>query len=79
MTAGELITFLQKVDPDLPVITEGCDCDGSVGSVYIYTLKRKEKDERSVYLCRDQNPRIPARCGSCGTPLENYDSYIKIG
>lgn len=28
MTVGELISELSKHDPNLPVVTEGCDCVG---------------------------------------------------
>jgi len=33
MTVEELIEELKKLDPKLPVITEGCDCDGNVQKV----------------------------------------------
>jgi hypothetical protein len=35
MRVKELIAELQKFDGDLEVITEGCDCDGDVGSVQL--------------------------------------------
>ena len=36
MTAREVLAALSKLDEsqlDLPVATEGCDCDGNVGEV----------------------------------------------
>ena len=37
MTVKELIEKLQAVPQDLEVFTEGCDCDGDVGSVAVET------------------------------------------
>jgi hypothetical protein len=44
MTVQELIAALQGYDPSLPIVTEGCDCCGSVGVV--------EQHGGDVYLCR---------------------------
>lgn len=38
MTVKELIEALQQLPPDLPVLAEGCDCDGVVGSVTTLSL-----------------------------------------
>ena len=54
MTVKELTALLQKVDPDLPVMTEGCDCTGGVGGVYIYVFKREKGDEKHAYLSRKE-------------------------
>lgn len=35
MTVGELIEALKKVDPNLPVWHEGCDCHGAARSVEV--------------------------------------------
>jgi hypothetical protein len=36
MTVGELMEALKQLPPDLPVIHEGCDCDGYAKSVESY-------------------------------------------
>jgi hypothetical protein len=50
MTVKELITELQKHPADLEVITEGCDCNGHVQSVWLET---EVTEEPYVYLRRD--------------------------
>ena len=35
LTVGQLIEQLSKIDPDLPVQTQGCDCDGDATGVSI--------------------------------------------
>lgn len=35
MTVKQLIEELKKLDPDLEVQTEGCDCDSSVDMVVV--------------------------------------------
>lgn len=35
MTVLELMKALSKYDVNMPVYTEGCDCDGEAGSVYV--------------------------------------------
>ena len=35
LSVAELIEELRKLPPDLPVLTEGCDCDGTAGSVWL--------------------------------------------
>ena len=70
MTVRELIVLLQKVDPSLSVITQGCDCNGEVGSIYVYVFKGKAGEEKDVYLCRGQEPRDP--------PIEGLEQYVKV-
>lgn len=35
MTVAELVSVLIELDPDLPVRTQGCDCDGEAASVEV--------------------------------------------
>lgn len=35
MTVAELIAALQQLPLDLPVQSEGCDCDGAVGAAVV--------------------------------------------
>lgn len=56
MTVKELIEILQEFPPDMPVLTEGCDCYGDAYSVDIikdgdcsYVLiERKEERQLSI-------------------------------
>lgn len=52
-TVSELIAELQKLPPDLPVITEGCDCNGPAGSVWL--------QYGTAYIRRETADRITAR------------------
>ena len=51
MTVGQLMEALSMYDPNLPVRTEGCDCDGDVNSVVLYYTDPTTKDN-CVYLRR---------------------------
>lgn len=48
MRVGTLIEELKKLDPNLPVSMEGCDCDGWLGGVTVQSYR----DESNVYLTR---------------------------
>jgi hypothetical protein len=54
LTAGELIEELKKLDPNLVVCTEGCDCDGQVGSVAL--------QDGNAYLARTKWCQCDALC-----------------
>jgi hypothetical protein len=41
MTVGELIEKLQSIDADLPIVTEGCDCDGEANSIEVKEFYRE--------------------------------------
>jgi hypothetical protein len=49
MTVRELIEALQKMEPTLPVRSEGCDCSGPVAAVEMDDLDRG----RYVFLRRE--------------------------
>lgn len=51
MTVAQLIKELEKMPPDLPVVSEGCDCDGDVMSL---VMKEDYNHEPYVLLSRDQ-------------------------
>ncbi len=48
MTVQELIEELKKAPPDAEVYTEGCDCNGDVGSVRIEADRKEILLERSA-------------------------------
>jgi hypothetical protein len=50
MTVLELIEALRQCDPDVEVLTEGCDCEGDVGAVV--EQQEQEGTRRWVMLRR---------------------------
>jgi len=53
MTVEQVIEELKKLDPKLPVVTEGCDCDGNVKSVSVQDYNFRGID-KVAYLGRDR-------------------------
>lgn len=47
LTVRELIEALKDVDPDMPIETQGCDCDGHSCGVVI--------EKKRVYITRDND------------------------
>lgn len=53
MTVGELIEELREFDPELPVLTEGCDCDGAAASVICHPAWSADSTDY-VYIRREE-------------------------
>ena len=37
LTVADLISLLQKQDPEMAVVVEGCDCEGDASGVEVHT------------------------------------------
>lgn len=49
MKVKELIKLLEAEDQEAVIITEGCDCEGDVGSI------ESRVDKNEVVLCREED------------------------
>ena len=68
-TVGELIKELQKFDPYLPVLTEGCDCSGNVVGTEFF--ESEDGDPPYLLIRRDDW----ATRGGTGCPVTVSDEY----
>ena len=54
MKVKELIEKLQCMDPELPVVSEGCDCDGEVVDAQLIPAYGLRDGKTVVYLARGE-------------------------
>ena len=59
VTVAQLIVELQKLDGNLEVMTEGCDCDGDAGSIEVANRYKNAFNELQPFAYIRRKPYEP--------------------